>query len=184
MGVNAVNSYIPATMPKAVSPNTVPASLVQENKMSDSTKALIGLGVLGSVAAGSLLVNKHYNTKAANEIKELAEKLLKKPETFDLQSVKDIAGGFAKDGLLKSGDSLVFMPKNMLMELVEKSPTSKWSKIIKAMNLSDKGFSVVVRSSDKQILNDTMRYFEPQQILFKDMSDAFKNGEMFVTNIN
>ena len=70
------------------------------------------------------------------------------------------------------------------MELVEKSPTSKWSKIIKAMNLSDKGFSVVVRSSDKQILNDTMRYFEPQQILFKDMSDAFKNGEMFVTNIN
>ena len=84
MGVNAVNSYIPATMPKAVSPNTVPASFVQENKMSDSTKALIGLGVLGSVAAGSLLVNKHYNTKAANEIKELAEKLLKKPETFEI----------------------------------------------------------------------------------------------------
>lgn len=52
------------------------------------------------------------------------------------------------------------------------------------MNLSDKGFSVVVRNSDKQILNDTMRYFEPQQILFKDMSDAFKNGEMFITNIN
>lgn len=185
MNITAINSYTPKPNVTPVSFQEVisPVSYPEKKKMSDSTKAMIGLGALGTVAAGTLLVKRHCDTKAANEIKELAQKMLKKPEKFDLNSIKDIIGGFTKDGILEKGDSLVFMPVNMLDELVAKSPSSKWSKIVKAMGFSENAFTVVVRKSDKKILNDTMRYFQPKEILYKDMNDAFKNGEIFVTNI-
>lgn len=183
MDVTAINSYTPNVIPVASLNGNNTKSSSPKSKMSDSTKAMIGLGALGSIAAGTLLVKRHCDTKAANEIKELAQKMLKKPEKFDLNSIKDIIGGFTKDGILEKGDSLVFMPINMIRELAEKSPSSKWSKIVKAMGLSENAFTVVVRKSDKEILNDTMRYFQPKEILYKDLNDAFKSGEIFVTNI-
>lgn len=110
--------------------------------MSSETKALIGLSALGATIAGGVLVKK---TIDANKISAIAKKLLKKPETFDLESVKDIAVGFAKAGIAVPGDSVLIMGRDMLNELAQTSPKSKWAKLIKSIQMSETGFAFVIQ---------------------------------------
>ena len=99
MSVNAINSVSKSQVKFSASFN------LPERKtgMSPETKALIGLSALGATIAGGVLVKK---TIDANKISALAKRLLKKPETFDLESVKDIAVGFAKAGIAVGADGL------------------------------------------------------------------------------
>lgn len=85
--------------------------------------------------------------------------MLKKPETFDLESVKDIAVGFAKAGIAVPGDSVLIMGRDMLKELAQTSPKSKWAKLIKSMQMSETGFASVIQKPDNIVVYEFFKNF-------------------------
>ena len=152
----------------------------RKTEMSTQTKALIGLSALGSAIAGGVLVKKRLD---ANKISELAQKLLKRPETFDLESVKDIAAGFAKAGIAAPGDSVLIMGRDMLKELAQTSPKSKWAKLIKSMQMSETGFASVIQKPDNIVVYESLRFFDPKEINYKPLLQTLKDGRYYQFNL-
>lgn len=172
MSVNAINSVSKSQVKFSASFN------LPERKtgMSSETKALIGLSALGATIAGGVLVKK---TIDANKISALAKKLLKKPETFDLEAVKDIAVGFAKTGVAVPGDSVLIMGRDMLKELAQTSPKSKWAKLIKSMQMSETGFASVIQKSDNIVVYESLRFFDPEKITYKPLLKTLQEGRYY-----
>ena len=144
--------------------------------LTTGQKALVGLGALAGITIGGILVKRRLDVKAAEKLAKRASELLQKPEEFTKDTLKSIAAEWDNDGKLAAGDKIILMGKTLMDELAAKD--AKWSKLYKAMKMSDNGLMVVLQKADGKIDESTYKYFDPQKITYQLLSDSFKKGKI------
>ena len=149
--------------------------------LTTGQKALVGLGALAGITLGGILVKKRLDIKAAEKIADKAQKLLKKPEDFTRATARSIAAEWDNDGKLAAGDKIILMGKTLMDEFAAKD--AKWSKLYKAMKMSDNGLMVVLQKADGKIDESTYKYFDPQKITDDLIANSLKDGKLVVLPI-
>ena len=148
----------------------------EENSLTTGEKTMIGLGALAALTIGGILVKRRLDVKAAEKLAKRASELLQKPEEFTKDTLKSIAAEWNNDGKLAAGDKIILMGKTLMDEFAAKN--AKWSKLYKAMKMSDNGLMVVLQKADGKIDESTYKYFDPQKITYQLLSDSFKEGKI------
>ena len=178
LSVNPVNSniYFRANERPSVEKEKTPPPPSSNEGLTTGQKALVGLGALAGITLGGILVKRRLDVKAAEKLAKRASELLQKPEEFTKDTLKSIAAEWDNDGKLAAGDKIILMGKTLMDELAAKD--AKWSKLYKAMKMSDNGLMVVLQKADGKIDESTYKYFDPQKITYQLLSDSFKKGKI------
>ena len=134
---------------------------------------MIGLGALAALTIGGILVKRRLDVKAAEKLAKRASELLQKPEEFTKDTLKSIAAEWDNAGKLADGDKIILMGKTLMDEFAAKD--AKWSKLYKAMKMSDNGLMVVLQKADGKIDESTYKYFTMTVTLFT----SFKSSTSF-----
>lgn len=184
------NSSVNSFKGDLLSTTNSPKNETSKKGMTNTEKALVGLGAAAAIVIGGLLVKKHLDSKAVDSVTEQLAKIkdslqiptkdmLEKPKEFSESYLKDIAKDWYKKGILKPGDKVCSIPKSMLEELYGKI-SEAYAKGVKEMNMSDNGFMMCILKADESIDFSTIKYFEPETNTYLQMVNALKNNKIFI----
>lgn len=153
--------------------------------LSDSEKKLIGLGALAGITIGGILVKRRLDIKAAEKLAKKAQELLQKPKEFSYDNLRSYAKELNEANKIEAGDEIVLMWKSMLNELAERKSNQQnsWSKLFKAMKMSDNGFALVLRKADKNVDTSTLKYFDPEKITEPLLIQSLRDNKIFIMPI-
>lgn len=166
-----------------------PKNETSKKGMTNTEKALVGLGAAAAIVIGGLLVKKHLDSdvsfrsakqimKATDSLQVPTKEMLEKPKEFSKSYLEDIIMDWNKKGLLRPGDKVCCAPKSMLEEFGEISKS--YNKGLKEMNMSDNGFMIFVQKEDESVDYSTIRYLDPETNTFLKMVNNLKNDKIFI----
>lgn len=170
------NIYFKSGETSSTQGKVTPPTPLEENSLTTGEKTMIGLGALAALTIGGILVKRRLDVKAAEKLAKQASELLQKPEEFTRNTLESIAAEWDNAGKLADGDKIILMGKTLMDEFAAKD--AKWSKLYKAMKMSDNGLMVVLQKADGKIDESTYKYFDPQKITYQLLSDSFKKGKI------
>ena len=156
-----------------------------EKGLSTEGKVFVGLGAAAAAVIGGILVKRRIEAKATEKLAQKAADLLQKPKEFSYDNLRSYADELFDAKKLSDNDEIILMGKSLLNELAEneKNRKSAWTKLFKAMNMSDNGFAVLVRKSDKSLDMSTFKYFDPEKITEPQIVQSLKDGKIVVMPI-
>lgn len=180
--VNSFRGDLPTT-------TNSPKSETSKKGMTNTEKALVGLGAAAAIVIGGILVKKHLDSKAVDAAAEQLTKvkdslpipkkdMLEKPKEFSKEYLQDIATDWYKKGLVKPGDKICCIPKSQLEAYGKIS--EDYTKGLKEMNMSDNGFMIFVQKADESVDYSTIRYLDPETNTFLKMVNNLKNDKIFI----
>lgn len=143
------------------------------------------MGAAAAAVIGGILVKRRIEAKATEKLAQKAADLLQKPKEFSYDNLRSYADELFDAKKLSDNDEIILMGKSLLNELAEneKNRKSAWTKLFKAMNMSDNGFAVLVRKSDKSLDMSTFKYFDPEKITEPQIVQSLKDGKIVVMPI-
>ncbi len=159
----------------------IPPPPSSKEGLTTGQKALVGLGALAGITLGGILVKRRLDVKAAEKLAKRASELLQKPEEFTENTLNSIAAEWDNAGKLADGDKIILMGKTLMDEFAAKD--AKWSKLYKAMKMSDNGLMVVLQKADGKIDESTYKYFDPQKITYDLIYNDLKEGKIVIVPI-
>lgn len=160
--------------------------------MTNTEKALVGLGAAAAIVIGGLLVKKHLDSdvsfrsakqimKATDSLQVPTKDMLEKPKEFSESYLKDLVEDWYKKGIVKSGDKVYCAPKSII-EVFGKF-SKDYVKGFKEMNMSDNGFMIFVQKADESVDFNTVKYLDPETNTYLKMINAIKNNKVYITPI-
>lgn len=169
-----------------------PKNETSKKGMTNTEKALVGLGAAAAIVIGGLLVKKHLSAQATDAASEQITKLkdvsliptkemLEKPKKFSKEYLEDIIMDWNKKGLLNPGDKVCCAPKSMLEEFGEISKS--YNKGLKEMNMSENGFMIFLQKADESVDFNTVKYLDPETNTYLKMVNAIKNNKIYIIPI-
>ncbi len=183
--VNSFRGDLPTT-------TNSPKNETSKKGMTNTEKALVGLGAAAAIVIGGLLVKKHLDSdvsfrsakqimKATDSLQVPTKDMLEKPKEFSKEYLEDIIMDWNKKGLLKPGDKVYCAPKSMLEEFGEISKS--YNKGLKEMNMSDNGFMIFLQKADESVDFNTVKYLDPETNTYLKMVNAIKNNKIYIIPI-
>ncbi len=183
--VNSFRGDLPTT-------TNSPKSETSKKGMTNTEKALVGLGAAAAIVIGGILVKKHLDSdvsfrtakqimKATDSLQVPTKDMLEKPKEFSKEYLQDIATDWYKKGIVKSGDKVYCAPKSIIEEFGKFS--KDYVKGFKEMNMSDNGFMIFVQKADESVDFNTVKYLDPETNTYLKMINAIKNNKVFITPI-
>ena len=180
--VNSFRGDLPTT-------TNSPKNETSKKGMTNTEKALVGLGAAAAIVIGGLLVKKHLDSKAVDAAAEQLTKvkdslpipkkdMLEKPKEFSKEYLQDIATDWYKKGLVKPGDKICCIPKSQLEAYGKIS--EDYTKGLKETNTPDNGFMIFVQKADESVDYSTIRYLDPETNTFLKMVNNLKNDKIFI----
>ncbi len=157
-----------------------PTEKPKDPKYTDSEKVMMAMGAAAGVVLGGILVKKHLDAKSAKKLFEEAQKLVQKPKEFSYKNVRKLGDELYGIGKFQDGDTMIIMGKTHLNELAEKeaNKNTNWTKLYRAMKMSDNGFAIIIKKADGKVDMDTLKYFDPEKITEPQILDSLREGKM------
>ena len=169
-----------------------PKSETSKKGMTNTEKALVGLGAAAAIVIGGLLVKKHLDSdvsyraakqiiKATDSLQVPTKNMLEKPKEFSESYLEDILKDWYKKGIVKTGDKVYCAPKSIIEEFGKFS--EDYVKGFKEMNMSDNGFIMFLQKADEKFDFNTVKYIDPETNTYLKMVNELKNNKIFIKKL-